>query len=450
MCAVPKKRKTVSLKTTAAYANYKKQGKGKKKKQKQPKEQRSRHHHNAKPTAKVRKQSASTASKAGHNKQPKAKVQTTARNAKKRSIQAVNAQKARIKNAKNHRAGGSGFLNLSQDIGIDLGTTAVKVFVKGRGMVFNEPSVVALDQNTGEVVAVGNAARSLLGKTEEKIEAICPINNGVIADYEVTEKMLQYFIEQACGRNWIVRPRIMVCLPSDSTKLEEQNIRKAALQSGARQAFAVNKTIAAALGVGVDIHGASGNLIVDIGGGTTDIAVIALDGIVCGKTIRIGGNTMNEAIIKQIRREHELLIGEHCAEDIKCTIGTAIINDINKKDSVQVKGQDMKTGKMKTITFTAKECRNALAEQLNIIIDAINETLEFTSPELMADIIAKGIILTGGGSRLNKIAQLISKKTLLHVSTAENPECSVVLGTGKALEMLGRASGISYFARRKI
>lgn len=415
--AVRKKQKIVSLKKTAAYSNYKKQGKAKKSERQT-----------------VARQAVSRTA---------AKPRELTRHVKAKGTQTMQEQKARMKKVKNN----TGRIHLSQDIGIDLGTSNIKVFVKGRGVVFNEPAVVALDKENNEVVAVGNAARNMLKISPDKIEAVRPISGGVIADYDVAEKTLQYFIEQACGRNWIIKPRIMICLPADATSVEEKAIRLSALQSGARQAFLIDRAIAAGIGVGVDIHGASGNLIIDIGGGATDIAVIALDGTVCGRTLRIGGETFNNSIIKNILHDHQILIGESCAEAIKCAIGTAIITENNKKNSVKVTGTDTKTGQQRTITYTAKECNNALMEQLTVIVDAVNEVLEEISPELAADIIAKGLILTGGSSRLNNIAMLLRRKTQLHVSLAENPECSVGIGIGKALEMLGRISSTGYYAR---
>ncbi|MGI5824759.1 MAG: rod shape-determining protein [Bacillota bacterium] len=425
MSAVRKKRKVVSLKKTSAYSNYKKQAKHK------------NNHKGGKPTAQNKRKATSKPQKS-KNAAPKAKGKPTA------------GRRSQTAAPKPKRTTGNGPLHLSLDIGIDLGTSSIVVYVKGRGIVFNEPAVVAIDKENGEVVAVGNAARSLLKTAGDAIEVIRPLRNGVIADYDVTEKMLQYFIEQAYGRNWVIKPRIMLCLPYGATPMEQKAIKQAALQSGARQAFLMEKPMAAAMGVGLNVHGASGNMIVDIGGGTTTAAVIALDGIVCGKTILCGGTQMNEAIINHIRREHGLLIGEHCAEDIKCSIGTAVITEENKKNSVQVKGKDMQTGKTKTVTYTAKECNLALMETLTAIINTINDMMEQISPELTSDIIAKGLVLTGGGCRLNNLALLISQKTLLHVSTAEEPELVVAQGTGKALEMLGRISSTGYFARKTL
>jgi rod shape-determining protein MreB len=411
MSAVRKKRKAVSLKKTSAYSNYKKQSKKNKKQQ--------------------------------NHKQTK----QTVTGSQKKSTKKPTSQRKKSPKTKTKKPTGRP-LQLSLDIGIDLGTSHTAVYVKNRGIVFNEPTVVALDKETQEVVAVGNAARSILKERPGTVEAIRPIKNGVIADYDVTEKMLQYFIEQAYGRNWVMKPRIIICMPLGATAMEQQSIKQAALQSGARQSFLMEKPMAAAMGIGINVHSASGNLIVDIGGGTTNISVIALDGIVSGKTILCGGEQINEAIIKHIRREHGLMIGEHCAEDIKCSIGTAVITDLNKKNSVQVKGKDIKTGETKTVNYNAKECNQAIMPILMTIINEINDIMEQISPELISDIIAKGLILTGGGSRLDNIALFISQKTFLHVSTAEDPELSVAKGTGKALEMLGRISSTGYFTRR--
>ena len=446
MCAVPKKRKIVSLKTTSAYSNYKKQQKELKNHEDPKKREKIENRRKKEQQAEKRAAKKSSAKNSRINKSTD-KVKSSVNNAGIKTRQAVDRQKANIQKVKKAN---SGHMHLSQDIGIDLGTTSIKVFVKGRGVVFNEPAVVAINRETKEVAAVGNAARLLLEKGTENVEAIRPMHEGAIADYDVSEKMLQYFIEQACGRNWIIKPRIMLCTHADTTKVEEKSIRQIALQSGARQAYLMDKATASAIGVGLNVHSTSGDLIVDIGGGTTDIAIIALDGTVCGKTIRIGGDNLNESIIKHVRRDHNLLIGEHCAEDIKCSIGTAVINDFNKKDFVKITGKDLETGEMKTITYTAKECNNAIMEQLNKIINAINDVLELAPPEITADIIAKGMVLTGGTARLSNLALLISKKTLIHVSTAENPEDSVAIGTGKALEMLGRYSSTGYFNRNTL
>lgn len=436
MCAVPKRKKTISLKKTSAYANYKKQNR-----------KHSGKRQNAAPSqtanAKTRRKNSNNPPQSKNAKG--ANQKSAAKTAPKRKTAAAGkgaAKQNRQKMKKN--------LHISLDIAIDPGTSSIVVYVKGRGIVFNEPAVVAMDKTTGQVVAVGHAARSILKNADENIEAIRPLKNGVIADYDVTEKMLQYFIEQAYGRSWVIKPRIMICMPYGATAMEEKAIKQAALQSGARQAFLMDKPMAAAMGVGLDVHGVSGNLITDIGGGTTTVAVIALDGIVAAQTILCGGSQLNEAIIKDIRRAHGLLIGEHCAEDIKCSIGTAVITDVNKKNSVKVKGKDLETGESKTITYTAKECNQAMMEHLNTIVNTINDMMEVISPELISDIIAKGLVLTGGGAKLDNIALFISQKTLLHVSTAEDPVFSVAKGMGKALDMLGRISSTGYFARKTL
>ncbi len=465
MSAVKKKKKGPALKKTAAYANYKKNQKQRQRKRPQvdtaqPRSQRETTPKRGRPkTEEVRpggktrpvrgtrrpgkrgqSVSLSPQKTSKKNRTPRQKQISSSLPGRRRQMNAV---KKKQKKQQPKRP-----LHLSLDIGIDLGTSSIEVFVKDRGIVFHEPSVVALNKETGEVAAVGNAARSMLQEAPDTIRAIRPIQNGVIADYDVTEKMLQYFIEQAYGRSWIIKPRIMVCLPYGATAMEEKSIKQAALQSGARQAFFLSRPMAAAMGAGLDVHGVSGNLIVDIGGGTTEIAVIALDGIVIGQTILCGGSQMNKAIIGDIRREHGLLIGEHCAEDIKCSIGTAVITEDNRKNSVQVKGKDMKTGEARTITYTAKECNQALLGTLNTIARTVNDMLEEISPELISDIIAKGLVLTGGGSQLDNIALFLSQKTFLHVSTAEDPAFSVAKGTGKALEMLGRIYSTGYFARK--
>ncbi len=342
------------------------------------------------------------------------------------------------------------FFDFGTDIGIDLGTASILIFVKGKGIVLNEPSVVAIDQKTNEVIAIGEAARKMLGRTPGHVVAVRPLRDGVIADYDVTQKMLRYFIEQACGKNWIVKPRIMVCIPSGVTGVEERAVKQAAMESGARQAFLMEEPLAAALGAGMEVHSPNGNMVVDIGGGTTDVAVISLGGIVCSASLRIGGDKLDEAIVRYIRKEYSLLIGERCAEDIKCSIGTAYPTEQNKDDFVAVRGRDLVSGLPKSIHFTTAECYEAMAEPIEAIIGAIKEVLENTPPELAADIIDRGVVLTGGGGLIDGLARLISERTNLHVYLAENPVSCVALGTGKALNMLDRLSGTRHFAKKAL
>ena len=330
-------------------------------------------------------------------------------------------------------------MSVARDIGIDLGTASILVYVKGKGVVLREPSVVAIDKNTGKLLKVGTEAQNMLGRTPGNIVAIRPLREGVISDYDMTERMLREFIHKVAPTHFF-KPRLVICVPSGITEVEERAVIDAGIQAGARKVYLIEEPVAAAIGAGIDISLPDGHMIVDIGGGTTTVAVIALDGIVAAQTILCGGSQLNEAIIKDIRRAHGLLIGEHCAEDIKCSIGTAVITDVNKKNSVKVKGKDLETGESKTITYTAKECNQAMMEHLNTIVNTINDMMEVISPELISDIIAKGLVLTGGGAKLDNIALFISQKTLLHVSTAEDPVFSVAKGMGKALDMLGRIS----------
>ena len=342
------------------------------------------------------------------------------------------------------------FFDFSTDIGIDLGTASVLIYVKNKGIVLNEPSVVAFDQNTQEIIAIGEAARKMLGRTPANVVAVRPLRDGVIADYDVTEKMLRYFIEQSCGKNWIVKPRIMVCIPSGVTNVEERAVKQAAMQAGARQAFLMEEPLAAALGAGMEVHNPTGNMVVDIGGGTTDVAVISLGGIVCSTSLRIGGDKLDEAIVRYIRKEYSLLIGERCAEDIKCSIGTAYPTPENKDDYVSVRGRDLLSGLPKSIEFTTAECYEAMKEPIDAIVGAIKEVLENTPPELAADIIDRGIVLTGGGGLIDGMPRLISERTNLHVYLAEDPICCVALGTGKALHILDRLSSTKNFARKAL
>ena len=341
-----------------------------------------------------------------------------------------------------------GFFNFSTDIGVDLGTASILIYVKGKGIVLNEPSVVALDQTTNEIIAVGESARRMLGRTPGNISAVRPLRDGVIADYIMTEKMLRYFIEKACGKNWLFKPRVMVCIPSGVTGVEERAVRQAAMQAGARQAYLMEEPLAAALGAGMDISSPGGNMIVDIGGGTTDVAVISLGGIVCSNSLRIGGDKLDDALVRYIRKEYSLFIGDRCAEDIKCTVGSAFPDDEEKV--MEVRGRDLISGLPKSIQFTSHESREAMSECIDSIISAVKEVLENTPPELAADIIDRGIVLTGGGAQLNGFDKLLSKETDLCVHVAEKPVCSVALGTGRALGMLDYLTSPQAFARKAL
>ncbi|MFA7078041.1 MAG: rod shape-determining protein [Syntrophomonas sp.] len=320
-----------------------------------------------------------------------------------------------------------------EDIGIDLGTASVLVFKKGEGIVLHEPSVVALDKNSGKSIAIGEEARQMLGRTPGYIVAIRPLREGVIADYDTTEKMLTYFIRKVMGKRLFLKPRVIVCIPTGATDVEERAVRQATLASGAKQAFMIEEPLAAALGAGLNIAEASGNMVVDVGGGTSDIAVLSLGGIVCNTSLRVGGDKFDEAIVRYVRREYSLMIGERTAEEIKMRVGTALVTEENKSRSIEVRGRDLLSGLPKTITLTSEESWEALEEPVYAVIEAVKKVLEITPPELAADIVNTGIVMTGGGSLLNGLDKLISIETKLPVNVADDPISCVAIGTGKAL-----------------
>ncbi len=325
----------------------------------------------------------------------------------------------------------------SNDLAIDLGTATTLTFVKGKGIVSNEPSVVAVQRgNNGvkKVLAVGKEAKEMLGRTPGNIVAVRPMKDGVIADFEVTEAMLRYFINRAHNRKTLVRPRIIICVPSGITEVEKRAVRDSALAAGAREVYLIEEPMAAAIGAGLPITEPSGNMIVDIGGGTTEVAVISLAGIVMSKSIRVGGDKMDEAIVSHIKRKYNLLIGERTAEDIKKQIGSAY--PMEEVMTVEVKGRDLVAGVPKTLTINSDEIRDALAEPVNAIVEAVRVVLERTPPELSADIVDRGIVLSGGGSQLKNLDVLLREETGLPVMVSENPQLAVVLGTGKALDEL--------------
>ena len=325
----------------------------------------------------------------------------------------------------------------SNDLAIDLGTATTLTFVKGRGIVSNEPSVVAVQRSPvggKRVLAVGKEAKEMLGRTPGNIVAVRPMKDGVIADFEVTEAMLRYFITRAHNRRTLVRPRIIICVPSGITEVEKRAVRDSALAAGAREVYLIEEPMAAAIGAGLPITEPSGNMIVDIGGGTTEVAVISLAGIVMSKSIRTGGDKMDEAIVQHIKRKYNLLIGERTAEDIKKQIGSAF--PLDEVLTVDVKGRDLVAGVPKTLNINSDEIREALAEPVNAIVEAVRVVLERTPPELSADIVDRGIVLSGGGSQLRNLDMLLREETGLPVMVSENPQLAVVLGTGKALDEL--------------
>jgi rod shape-determining protein MreB len=320
-----------------------------------------------------------------------------------------------------------------EDIGIDLGTASVIVFKKGSGIVLHEPSVVAIDKNTDRIIAVGEEARQMLGRTPGHIVAIRPLKEGVIADYDTTEKMLTYFIRKIMGNKLFFKPRVIVCIPTGATDVEERAVRQATISSGARQAFIIEEPLAAALGAGINISEATGNMVVDVGGGTSDIAVLSLGGLVCNDSLRIGGDKFDEAIIRYVRRIYNLMIGDRTAEEIKIRVGTAYVTDDNRNRSMEVRGRDLLTGLPKTISITSAESWEALQEPVEAVIEGVKKVLEITPPELAADIVNNGIVMTGGGSLLDGLDVLLSKETNLPVHIAEEAICCVAMGTGKAL-----------------
>ena len=319
----------------------------------------------------------------------------------------------------------------SNDLGVDLGTAITVVYVRGKGIVLTEPSIVAVNKRTGRVEAVGREAKDMLGRTPGNIVAIKPMKDGVIADFEHTEKMLDYFIKRVHNRRLGVRPRIVVCVPSEITQVEKRAVRDSAYKAKASEAFLVEEAMAAAIGAGLPITEPSGNMIVDIGGGTTDVAVISMAGIVYARTVRIAGNEMDDAIIHYIKRKYNLLIGERTSEEVKIRIGSAF--PLEEEMTMEIKGRDLVEGVPKTLVVSDEEIREALAETVGSIIEAVRVALEQTPPELSADIVDKGIILTGGGALLKNLDKRLREETGLPVSLADDPLSSVALGTGLML-----------------
>jgi rod shape-determining protein MreB len=322
----------------------------------------------------------------------------------------------------------------SRDIGIDLGTANTLVFVKDHGIVLREPSVVAVKSGTNEVVAVGDDAKRMLGRTPGGITAIRPLKDGVIADFRVTEAMLRHFIRKVHNRRSMVRPRVVIAVPSGITEVEKRAVKESAEQAGAREVYLMEEPMAAAIGVGLPVQEAAGNMIVDIGGGTTEVAIISLSGIVYARSVRVAGDELDEAIINYMKRAYNLMIGERTAEEIKLRIGSAF--PMGKESTMEVKGRDMVAGLPKTITITSQEVREAMLEPLNTIIDAVRTTLERCPPELSADLVDRGIMLAGGGALLRGLDKLLQEETGLPVHVAEDPLSAVAEGTGRVLSEL--------------
>jgi rod shape-determining protein MreB len=323
------------------------------------------------------------------------------------------------------------FSLFSSDLAIDLGTANTCVYAKHEGIVINEPSIVAIVTATGEVVAVGTEAKAMLGRTPNGISAIKPMKDGVIADFDVTEKMLAHFIKKAHNRNVWIRPRIVIGVPSQITQVEKRAVKDSAHRAKASEVYLVEEAMAAAIGAGMPISEPAGNMVVDIGGGTTDIAVISLSGIVYSRAVRVAGNEMDEAIIQYIKRAYNLLIGERTAEQVKVEMGSAF--PLDEALSMEIKGRDLVKGIPKTITVSDTEIREALSETVNVILDAVRVALEQTPPELSADIVDRGIVLTGGGSMLKNLDKRLREETGLPVAMAEDPLSSVVFGAGNML-----------------
>lgn len=318
-----------------------------------------------------------------------------------------------------------------QDIGIDLGTATVLVYIKGKGIVLREPSVVAIDNNTNRLLAVGEEARRMIGRTPGNIVAIKPLKDGVISDYDITEKMLKYFLRKVCNRR-IFKPRVIVCVPSGVTEVEERAVIDAALQAGARETYLIEEPIAAAIGAGIDISKACGSMVVDVGGGTTDIAVISLGGIVVSNSIKVAGDKFDEAIVRYIRKKYNIMIGERTAEEMKIKIGCVYPRE--EEVSMDIRGRSLISGLPKTITVTSTEMMEALEETVSHIVEAVHSVLERTLPELVGDISSRGIVLTGGGSLIYGLDKLLQEKTGINVIIADEPVSCVAIGTGKALE----------------
>lgn len=322
------------------------------------------------------------------------------------------------------------------EVGIDLGTANVLVYIKGKGVVLDEPSVVAINIETDEILAVGEEARLMLGRTPANIVAVRPLKDGVISDFEVTERMLRYFVKKSCGSGRFFKPRIMVCVPSGVTEVEKRAVREAAVAAGGKDVFLMEEPVAAAIGAGLDISEPDGKMVIDVGGGTTDIAVIALGGIVASTSVKMAGDKFDEAIIKYMRKKHKLYIGERTAEELKYSIGTAFPRE--ESVSMECRGRDLVSGLPKSVIVTSEEMLDALSEPLHVICEAVHNVLEITPPELASDISNTGIVLTGGGAFLYGLDKRIEDRTGINVIIANEPKTCVAIGTGKALEDLDK------------
>ena len=329
---------------------------------------------------------------------------------------------------------------MATEVGIDLGTANVLIYIKGKGIVLNEPSVVAVNRDTDEILAIGEEARQMLGRTPANIIAVKPMKDGVISDYDITERMLKYFIRKTCGSGRFFKPVIMVCVPSSVTEVEKRAVREAASEAGGKEVYLMEEPLAAAIGAGLDVTEPDGKMVIDIGGGTTDIAVIALGGIVTATSIKVAGDEFDDAIIRYMRKVHKLYIGERMGEDIKKSIGTAWPR--TEEVTMECSGRDLVTGLPKRVTISSEEMMEAIEEPLNTICEAVHSVLEQTPPELAADISTSGIVITGGGALLSGIDRRVAERTGMDVRIADDPKSCVAIGTGKALDELDKLQRI--------
>lgn len=333
-----------------------------------------------------------------------------------------------------------------KDMAVDLGTATTLVHVKGRGIVLYEPSVVAIEKDTGKILAVGEEAKKMLGRTPGNIVAIRPLKDGVIADFDVTEAMLRHFIQKVHRRSFLVKPRVVVCVPSGVTAVERRAVYEATISAGAREAYLIEEPMAAAIGAGLPVHDATGNMVVDVGGGTTEVAIISLGGIVVAKSLRIGGDEFDEAIINYVKKEYNVMIGERTAEEIKIQIGSAY--PLTQEIDVEVRGRDLLTGLPKNIIVSSEEIRSAIEEPVSAIVATIKETLEETPPELASDLMDRGMFLAGGGAQLKGLDERLREETGMPVHLTEDPTTCVVRGSGKALEDLATLKKVLYSGTR--
>lgn len=338
------------------------------------------------------------------------------------------------------------FSFLSNDIGIDLGTANTLVYLRGANIVLNEPSVVALEKETGRILAVGLAAKEMIGRTPDSIQLIRPMKDGVIADFDITERMLSDFIKRIIKHRYLMKPKIIISVPSGITEVEKRAVRDSAENAGAREVYLISEPMAAAIGVGLPVEQPSGSMVIDIGGGTSEIAVIALNGIVSNKSIRIAGDELDEAIVQYLKKNYNLLIGERTAEEIKIRLGSAY--PLEKEEAMEIKGRDLVAGVPKTMKITSSQVREAISEPIDAIVEAVRQALEETPPELASDIIERGIILTGGGALIHGLDKRLRQETNLPVIVADDPLTCVVRGTGKCLENMQQFSKVLLRSRR--